>query len=119
MNRRPPALLIVAAVVYLGYLGWELAVNFTPVVAGRFALSALLFFFVLRGSRVGGNVLAILCAISALALLVAAIAAFNANALGAILFTVMAGLLLAFAAYLFFGSAVRSFQGEAAQDASP
>jgi hypothetical protein len=113
MKSRPPVLLIVAAVAYLAYLAWQLVVDFTPVVAGRFALSAVLFFFVFRGSRSAGNILAVLCAISALVLLVAAVATFTSNAVGAVLFTVIAGLLLAFSAYLFFSPAMRTFQGKA------
>lgn len=111
MKQRPPILLIAVAVAYLGYLLTMLIVDFTPVIAGRFALSALLFLFVLRGSRVAGNIAAFLCALSALVLLVAAVATFSTNAIGAVMFTVIAGLLLLFAAYLFFSPVVRAFQG--------
>ena len=113
MKSKPPILLVIAAVAYLGYLAWQLLIDFTPVVAGRLALSAILFLFVFRGSRIAGNILAVLCAISALVLLVAAIATFTVNVVGAVLFTVIAGLLLAFSAYLFFSPAVRAFQGKA------
>jgi len=119
MKIKPPLLLVVAAVVYLAYLAWMLVADFTPVVAGRFAISVLLFFFVFRGSRVAGNILAILCALSALVLLVAAVATFSTATLGAVLFTIIAGLLAAFAAYLFFSPAVRAFQGKLLQATKP
>ena len=117
--KKPPVALIVAAVAYLGYLAVLLALDFTPVVAGRLAISAILFFFVLRGSRVAGNILAVLCGLSALALLVAAVATFSANPMGAITFTVIAGFLAVFAGYLFLSPAVRSFQGKALPAPSP
>jgi hypothetical protein len=119
MKRRPPLLLILAAFAYLAYLAWQLINDFTPVVAGRLALSLVLFFFVFRGSRVAGNILAILCTISAVILLVAAVATFTANTLGAILFTMIASLLAAFAAYLFFSPAIRAFQGKALPASAP
>lgn len=119
MKSKPPLLLVIVAILYLAYLAWMLVVDFTPVVAGRLVISALLFFFVFRGSRVAGNILAILCALSALVLLVAAVATFSTGALGAVLFTVIAGLLAAFAAYLFFSPAVRVFQGKVPQAPAP
>ena len=112
MKRKPPILLIIVAVAYLAYLAWMLSVNFTPIIAGRFAISAILFVFVFRGSRLAGNILGILFGLSALVLLVAAIATFNKSAIGAALFTLIAGLLGAFAAYLFFSPAIRAFQGK-------
>jgi len=116
--KRPPIALIVAAIAYLGYLVILLALDFTLVVAGRLAISAILFLFVLRGSRVAGNILAVLCGLSALVLLVAAVATFSANTTGAILFTVIAGLLSVFAGYLFLSPTVRAFQGKALPAAS-
>lgn len=118
MKRKPPLLLVIAAVAYLAYLAWMLIVDFSTVVAGRLAISAILFFFVFRGSRVAGNILAILCGLSALVLLVAAIATFSKATLGAVLFTLIAGLLVAFAAYLFFSPAVRTFQGRLSEASS-
>lgn len=117
--KRPPLALIVAAVAYLGYLAALLVLDFTPVVAGRLAVSTVLFFFVLRGSRIAGNILAVLCGLSALVLLVAAVATFSANATGAIMFSIIAGLLALFAAYLFFSPTVRVFQTEALPPSSP
>jgi hypothetical protein len=111
--KRPPVLLAVATISYLAYLAWLLISDFTPVVAGRLGLSAVLIFFVLRGSRVAGNILAVLCALSSLVLLVAAVATFSANALGAVVFTLISGLLAAFSAYLFFSPTIRAFQGKA------
>ena len=110
MKNKPPLLLTLAAATYLAYLAFLLATDFKVVVAGRFIFSAVLLFFVLRGSRIAGNILAILCAISALILLVAAVATFKTNAQGAVIFTVVAGLLLAFSAYLLFGPSIRAFQ---------
>ncbi|MGQ4584759.1 hypothetical protein [Lysobacter sp. F60174L2] len=112
MNK-PPVALVAPAVAYLGYLAVMLVLDFTPVVAGRLAISAILFFFVLRGSRIAGNILAVLCGLSALVLLVAAVATFPENPMGAITFTLIAGLLAVFAGYLFFSPAVRVFQGKA------
>jgi hypothetical protein len=111
--KKPPLALIIAAVAYLGYLAVLLALDFTPIVAGRLAVSAILFFFVLRGSRIAGNILAVLCGLSALVLLVAAVATFSTNAMSSVAFTVIAGLLAAFAGYLFFSPAVRVFQSKA------
>jgi len=111
--KRPPLLLALFAIAYLAFLVWQIAADYQPVILGRLAITLVLFFFVFRGSRVAGNILAILFSITALVLLVAAIATFNANALSAILPTITSGLLLAFAAYLFFSPAVRRFQGKA------
>ena len=111
--KRPPLLLAVFAIAYLAFIAWQIAADFQPVILGRLAVTLVLFFFVFRGNRVAGNILAVLCSITALVLLVAAIATFTANALGALLLTVIAGLLLAFAAHLFFSPAVREFQGKA------
>jgi hypothetical protein len=112
MKNKPPVLLILVAVAYLGYLGWLAIAAFTPVVAVRLALSVALFFFVLRGSRVAGNILSVLSALSALLLLVAAFNTFAANVTTAVLFMVAAGLLSAFSAYLFLSPTVRTFQGK-------
>lgn len=109
--KKPPVALIASATAYLGYLVVLLVLDFTPVVAGRLAISAILFFFVLRGSRIAGNILAVLCGLGALTLLVAAVATFSANAMGAVMFTLIAALLALFAGYLFFSSEVRAFQG--------
>jgi hypothetical protein len=113
MFKNPPLPLIVAAVVYLGYEAWSLAVTPTGVAAGRLAISAVLFFFVLRGSRIAARVLAVLTGLSALILLVAAVATFTSNPSGAIAFTVIAGLLVLFAAYVWVSSKVRAFQERA------
>jgi len=111
--KRPPLLLALFAIAYLAFVVWQIVADFQPVVLGRLAVTLFLFYFVFRGSRIAGNILAVLCAITALVLLVAAMATFNANALGAVLLTITAGLLLAFTAYLFFSPAVRKFQGKA------
>ena len=111
MKVKPPVLLILVVVAYLAYLAFLLITGFTPIVAGRFALSVLLFFFVLRGSRTAGNVLALLSTISAIVLLIAALATFSTNYLAAVVFAIIAALLLAFSAYLFFSPSVRAFQG--------
>ena len=113
LMKKTPMAIVIAAVAYLGYLAVQLALDFTPVIAGRLAISVILFFFVLRGSRIAGNILAVLCGLSALVLSAAAIARYSANAAEAITFTVIAGLLAAFAGYLFFSPAVRTFQGKA------
>lgn len=113
MKIRAPLPLVLVAVAYLSYLAWQLIVDFTPTVAGRAALTGVLFFFVFRGSRVAGNLLAIFCALSALMLLMAAVPAFTTNTKGAVVFTLIAGLLLAFASYVFFSPAVRAFQAKA------
>ena len=117
--KRPPLLLALFAIAYLVFIAWQIYAAYQPVLLGRLGVTLLLFFFVFRGSRVAGNILAILCAITALVLLVAAIATFNANTISAVLLSIAAGLLLAFSAYLFFGPAVRAFQGKALQATSP
>lgn len=111
--KRPPFLLALFAFAYLAFITWQICAAFEPVLLGRLAVTLVLFFFVFRGSRVAGNILAILCAITALLLLVAAITTFNANTISASLLTIIAALLLAFSAYLFFSSSVRKFQGKA------
>lgn len=108
--KRPPALLALFAIAYLAFIVWQIYAAYQPVLLGRLAVTLFLFFFVFRGSRVAGNILAALCVISALVILVAAIATFNANAIGAVLLAIVAGLLLAFSAYMFFSPAVRKFQ---------
>lgn len=110
--KKPPLLLALFAITYLAFITWQIVADFQPVLLGRLAVTLVLFFFVFRGSRVAGNILAVLCAITALVLLVAAIATFTANAPNAMSLTIIAGLLLAFAAYLFFSPAVREFQGK-------
>mgnify|MGYP003576112129 CR=1 FL=1 len=109
--KKPPVALVVAAIAYLGYLVVLLLLDFTPVVAGRLAVSSVLFFFVLRGSRLAGNILAVLCGLSALVLLVAAIATISTNVSSGIVFTVVAGFLLLFAGYMIRSPSVRAFQG--------
>jgi hypothetical protein len=113
MFKNPPLPLILAAVVYLGYETWSLAVTPTGVAAGRLALSAVLFLFVLRGSRVAARIMAVLTSLSALILLVAAIATFTRNPTGAIVFTIIAGLLALFAVYVCVNPKVRAFQERA------
>ena len=110
MKNRPPLLIVAAAGVYLLYLVWQMATDFLPVTAGRFLISVVLFFFVFRGSRVAGNILAFLSAASAALLLVAALASFKEDVKDAITLTVFAAPLLAFAAYVFFSPKVRAFQ---------
>ena len=110
MKFKAPLLLIVVTSTYLLYLLWMTITQFSPVVGGRLAISAVLIFLVLRGSRTAGNILAILCAISAVVLVVAAVATFSTNPTAATIFVVMASLLIAFASYLFFSSAIRHFQ---------
>lgn len=116
--KRPPLLLALFAITYLAFIIWQIYSAYQPALWGRLGLTLVLFLFVFRGSRVAGNILAILCAITALVLLVAAIAAFNANTISAVLLIVTAGLLLVFSAYLFFSPAVRTFQGKAPSDTS-
>jgi len=113
MFKNPPLPLILAAVLYLGYEAWSLSVTPTAVAAGRLALSALLFFFVLRGSRIAARIMSILTGLSALILLVAAVATFRVNAAGASAFTVMAGLLALFAVYVWTSPKIRDFQDRA------
>ena len=113
MFKNPPLPLILAAVLYLGYEAWSLTVTPTGVAAGRLALSAVLFFFVLRGSQVAARIMAVLASLSALILLVAAIATFTRNPSGAIVFTVIAGLLILFAVYVWVSPKVRAFQERA------
>lgn len=110
--KKPPLALLLVSVAYLGYLAILLVLDFAPVVAGRLVLSAILIFFVLRGSRIAGNIFAVLCGLSALVLLVAAVAIFSTNTKSAVIFVLVAGLLATFAGYLFFNTAVRAFQSK-------
>ncbi len=106
----PPIPLISVPAAYLIHLAAKLVIDFDPTVAGRLALSTILVIFVLKGSRIAGGIMGVLCALSALVLLVAAIATFAVNAQAAVIFTLLAGLIGAFAAYLFFSPSVRAFQ---------
>jgi len=117
--KRPPLLLALFAIAYLAFIAWQIYAAYQPVILGRLGVTLVLFFFVFRGSRAAGNILAILCSITALVLLVAAIATFNANTISAVLLSITAGFLLAFSAYLFFSPAVRTFQGKALPATSP
>ncbi|WP_454846095.1 hypothetical protein [Pseudomonas farris] len=118
MKKRPPLLIVAVAGAYFLYLAWRLVTDFMPVTAGRFVISIVLFFFVFRGSRAAGNILAFLSALTALLLLVAAVSSFSANVKGAVVFTAFAGLLLAFAAYVFLSPKVLAFQ-RSARSAAP
>ena len=110
MKLKPPLLLVVVLCAYLAYLLWLTVTQFSPVVGGRLAISALLVFFVLRGSRTAGTILAVLCGISGLILVVAAIATFNSNPTESVVFCIVAGLTFTFSSYLLFSKAVRQFQ---------
>lgn len=116
--KKPPLLLTVFAIAYLAFIAWQIAADYRPVLLGRLAVTLVLFFFVFRGSRVAGNILAILCAITALVLFVAAIATFSTNTSSAVLLTITAGLLIAFSAYLFFSPAIRKFQSKVLPEAT-
>lgn len=115
--KRPPLPIVLVAVPYLAYLAWTTATDFSATDAGRLVFSVVLFFFVLRGSRTAGNILAVLCAVSSVLLLVAAVAALSTDPLWATVFCIVAVLLLAFAAYLIFSPIVRVFQGKTTQAA--
>ena len=110
MKPKPPLPLVVISSAYLLYLAWMTATQFSPVVAGRLAISAILIFLVLRGSRAAGNILAVLCAISGVVLVIAAVATISSNPTAAVIFVVMAAFTFAFASYLYFSTAVRAFQ---------
>ena len=115
MKGRPPVLIVVVAILYMAYLIWNLITDFSVTVACRFVLSGILFFFVLRGSRIAGNTLAVLCAISAAMAIIFAIAVIAKNLYGAILACGIAIPLLAFAWYLFSNPDVRRFQGKSVE----
>ncbi len=112
MENKPPILLVGFAAAYLAYELWVLIPDFTLAAAVRLVLTVVLFFFVFRGSRIAGNILAIITAITALMPLVAAVAIFGTNLQASAVLTVFAGLLLALAAY-FFSPDVRAFQRRA------
>lgn len=109
-ENRPPLPLMLVAVGYLVYLAWKLVVDFSPEVLVRFGLSVILFFFVFQGSRLAGNILAMLCTISAILSLVVAFTIFTTNTHKAVIFSIIATLLLAFSVYLVFNPAIRMFQ---------
>ena len=115
MKGKPPVPIVVVAILYMVYLVWSLIADFRVPVAGRLVLSGILFFFVLRGSRIAGNLLAVLCAISAAMAIVFAIAVVGRNLYGAILACGFAVPLLAFAWYLFSNPDVRRFQGKSVE----
>lgn len=108
--KKPPLPLSLYLISYLAFLAWQLYAAYRPILLGRLVVTLVLFFFVARGSRVAGNILAILFFMGALMLLVNAIAIFNVNAINALWATIAAGLFLMFSAYLFFSPAVRAFQ---------
>jgi hypothetical protein len=108
--KKPPVTLIVAAVLYFGYLAVTLALDFSGGVLGRLLVAAALFYFVFRGSRVAGNILAFLSAISAIVLLVAAVATFTANPYGAAILVAIVFPLGLFSWFLAFSRSMRAFQ---------
>jgi len=109
-ENRPPLPLMLVAAGYLVYLAWKLVVDFTPDVLVRFGLSVILFFFIFQGSRVAGNILAMLCTISAIMSLVVAFTIFTTNIHKAAMFSIISTLLLAFSAYMIFNPAIRKSQ---------
>ena len=111
--KRPPFLLVIYTIAYLAFPLWEIAADYEPATLGRLVIDLVLLFFVFRGSRFAGNILAVFCAITTLVLLIVAIAIFNADTPDAVLLAINSGLILAFATYLFFSPAVRKFQGKA------
>lgn len=102
--------MLVFTIAHLAFLLWELAAYYQPATLARLALDLVLFFLVFRGSRIAGNILAVLFAINAMVLVVVAVTVFSASAAEAIPLAVNALLLLVFSAYLFFSPAVRRFQ---------
>ncbi|MCK7592331.1 hypothetical protein [Pseudomarimonas salicorniae] len=120
MPKQPPTPLVLAGVSYLGYLCWSLIATRSVVVGGvHLVLSAVLFFFVMRGSRMAARILAALCGLSALVLFVAAVATFQAQPRAAGTLTVMSGLLALFVAYLCRSDAMKRFQERSAASSSP
>ena len=113
MKIKPPFPVIGVTVAYLASELWELATEPSFTVAIRLSLSVLLFYFVLRGSRVAGNILAVLCLLSVPICIYAAVAFWRYLPKEASLFALASVFLLAFAAYMFFSPAVRRFQLQA------
>jgi len=111
--KKPPVTLVVATVLYFGYLAITLAIDLSGVVLGRFVVAAVLFYFVFRGSRVAGNILAFLSAVSAVVLLVATVAALTFNPYSAVILIAMAFPLGLFAWFLAFSQSMREFQAPA------
>ena len=111
MFKNPPLTLVLTTVIYLGFLTWSMVVSPSVVVGGVWlALAAMLFFFVLRGSKVAARIMAVLSGLSSLLLLLTAVATFQTQPRGAAAFTVMAILLILFVAYLWRSDAMKRFQ---------
>ncbi len=53
--KKPPVTLIVAAVLYFGYLAVTLALDFSGGVLGRLLVAAALFYFVFRGNALNNK----------------------------------------------------------------
>ncbi|MEZ5703708.1 MAG: hypothetical protein R3E42_19715 [Burkholderiaceae bacterium] len=79
------------------------------------ALAAVLFFFVLRGSKAAARIMAVLCGLSSLLLLLTAMATIQTQPRGAAGFTVMAVLLILFVAYLWGSDAMKRFQARSGE----
>lgn len=76
----------------------------------RMAITLVIFFFALRGSRVATNIWAILSLLGGLLGVYAGIKFFAANFQVALALLASAALVLANSAYFFFSPAIRSFQ---------
>jgi hypothetical protein len=108
-SSRPPALLIAIAVAYVGLEVVTLFVEREPTVAVRLGISILLFYIVLRGSRVAACFLAA-CCVGAALISVYGVIAFPAPA--AIGFALGGIVCLAIAFYVVFNRRVRAFQAQ-------
>ena len=110
MKVRPPLLLAVPLIISLAYEVWWLVTQPSGVIAGHFALNALLTFFVLRGSRAAGIIWAILSFLSGLLFVFVAVKVAPAGPNNPLWYWALAVLLFANAAYVVFSPSVRAFQ---------
>ena len=105
--KRAPLPLSITAIAYVAFEAWTLFSEPSATVAVRFVLTLVLFYFVLRGSRAAGFVLA---ACSAGAALVSAYAVAKFPMPYSIWFGVAGLVCAALTTYVLFSPAVRKFQ---------
>jgi hypothetical protein len=109
MTKAPLSLWLIA-ITYIALEVWTFSQGPSLAVATRTAISLVLFYFLLRGSRAAGYILA-LCMAGAALICFYAVVVFSAPA--SIIFGVAGVVLSGLASYVIFSPTVRAFQASA------
>ena len=110
MKSRPPLLLAIPLIITLAFEAWWLVTQPSAVIAGQFALYAVVAIFVLRGSRRAGIIWAILSFLGGLLFVFVAVRVAPGGPNNPLWYWALAVLLFANAAYVVFSRSVRAFQ---------